>query len=275
MNKYAIQHIPDSEYANPLNGNTLRLVLKGARGEAFKEVSVLWNNKYDFAKRRNFTRMRKLCSDELYDYYVCDLSSADVRFAYVFLLTLPNDEEYYFSEEGLTSEYDFKHGYYTFFQYPFLNAADVITPVPWAREAVVYQIFIDRFRRGDREKDDTYITQFWEKIPGAKDFAGGDIKGIIDKLDTIKEMGFNTLYLTPIFKSPSNHKYNVSDYTKIDPMFGKNEDLYALLEAAHARGMREQSALYGREGKGQRLRILRLVHRAWGFSRKVHRRASS
>ena len=238
MNKYAIQHTPDSEYAYPLDENTLRLVLKVARGEKFKEVSVLWNNKYDFAKRRNFTRMRLLCSDELYDHYVCDLWSTDARFAYVFLLTLPNDEEYYFSEEGVTGEYDFKHGYYTFFQYPFINAADIVTPVAWAKEAVVYQIFIDRFKRGDREKDDRYITQVWGKTPGPKDFAGGDLKGILEVLDTIGEMGFNTLYLTPIFKSPSNHKYNITEYTTVDPMFGSNEDLNALISAAHGKGMR-------------------------------------
>ena len=237
MNKYAIYHIPDSEYAYPLNENTLRLVLKVAKGEKFKEVSVLWNNKYDFAKRRNFTRMRLLCCDALYSYYICDLSSADVRFAYVFLLTLPSDEEYYFSEEGVTREYDFQHGYYTFFQFPFINAADVISPVPWAKDAVVYQIFIDRFRRGDMAKDDTYITQAWGQIPSSKDFAGGDLKGILEKLDEIRKMGFNALYLTPVFCSPSNHKYNASNYTKVDPMFGKNEDLYALIAAAHARGM--------------------------------------
>ena len=237
MNKYAIQHIPDSEYAYPLNENTLRLVLKTAKGEKFKEVSVLWNNKYDFAKRRNFTRMRLLCHDAMYDYHVCDLTSTDARFAYVFLLTLQSDEEYYYSEEGVTSEYDFKHGYYTFFQFPFINETDVIKVVPWARDAVVYQIFIDRFKRGDSGKDDTYITQAWEQVPGAKDFAGGDLKGIIDKLDTIQDMGFNTLYLTPVFRSPSNHKYNVTDYAKVDPMFGKNADMYALLEAVHARGM--------------------------------------
>ncbi len=237
MNKYAIQHTPDSEYAYPLNGNTLRLVLKVARRENFKEVSVLWNNKYDFTERRNFSRMRLLCHDALHDYYVCDITSKDVRFAYIFLMTLPNDDEYYFSEEGVTSEYDFKHGYYTFFQYPFINETDVIKTNPWAKDAVVYQIFIDRFKRGDREKDDTYITQAWERVPKAKDFAGGDLKGIIEKLDTIKDMGFNALYLTPIFKSPSNHKYNIADYTKVDPMFGKNSDLYALLEAAHERGM--------------------------------------
>ncbi len=238
MNKYAIQHIPDSEYAYPLNENTLRLVLKTERGEKFKEVSVLWNNKYDFAKRRNFTRMRLLCHDAMYDYHVCDLTSGDARFAYIFLLTLPSDEEYYFSEEGLTGEYDFKHGYYTFFQFPFINAADVITTNPWAKDAVVYQIFIDRFCRGDSEKDDTYITKSWEQVPGSKDFAGGDLKGVTEKLDTIQDMGFNTLYLTPIFRSPSNHKYNVADYTKVDPMFGADEDLYDLIRATHARGMR-------------------------------------
>ena len=237
MNKYAIQHIPDSEYAYPLDGNTLRLVLKAAKGEKFKEVSVLWNNKYDFAKLRKFTRMRKLCSDAEYDYYIADLKSGDVRYAYIFLLTTPEDEEYYYSEEGVTREYDFKHGYYTFFQFPYINAADIAQRVKWAEEAAVYQIFIDRFNRGDERKDGTYITQEWGAVPKAKDFAGGDLKGITEKLDTIKEMGFNTLYLTPVFCSPSNHKYNITDYTKVDPMFGKNEDLYALLAAAHGRGM--------------------------------------
>ena len=238
MNKYAIHHVPDSEYAYPLNENTLRLVLKVARGEKFKEIAVLWNNKYDFDKRRNFSRMRKLCSDALHDYYVCDLPCADVRFAYIFLLTLPGNKEYYFSEEGVTEEYDFEHGYYTFFQFPFINRADVIKPVPWAKKAIIYQIFIDRFCRGDMEKDDAYITQPWEQVPGAKDFAGGDIKGITEKLDTIREMGFNALYLTPVFRAPSNHKYNITDYAKVDPMFGKNADMYALIEAVHARGMR-------------------------------------
>ena len=238
MNIYAIHHVPDSEYAYPLNENTLRLVLKVARGEKFQEVAVLWNNKYDFDKRRYFARMRKLCSDALHDYYVCDLQSTDVRFAYIFLLTLPGDKEYYFSEEGVTEEYDFKHGYYTFFQFPFINRADVVTPVPWAKQAIFYQIFVDRFCRGDGEKDASYITQTWEQVPGAKSYAGGDIKGITEKLDAIQEMGFNALYLTPVFRSPSNHKYNIANYLEVDPMFGTNEELFELIRATHVRGMR-------------------------------------
>ena len=181
--------------------------------------------------------MRKLCHDAQYDYYVCDLRCADVRFAYIFLLTLQNDEEYYFSEEGVTEEYDFKHGYYTFFQFPFINEADVIGANGWAKEAIVYQIFIDRFRRGDGEKDDTYITQEWREIPKAKDFAGGDLRGIAEKLDYIREMGFNALYLTPVFKSPSNHKYNITDYRAVDPMFGGDCAMDELIAAAHGKGM--------------------------------------
>ncbi len=67
---------------------------------------------------------------------------------------------------------------------------------------------------------------------------GGDLKGITEELDHIAEMGFTGLYLTPVFKSPSNHKYNVTEYERVDPMFGTNEDLKALIAGAHARGMR-------------------------------------
>ncbi len=238
MNKEAIYHRPDSEYCYPLDGSTLRIVLRTARGERLKEVGLLWNNKYDFCERRQFARLKKMWSAPLYDYYIADLKSDDVRFAYIFLLTLSDGREYYFSEDGVTEEYDFKHGYYTFFQYPFINGADVAAPVPWAEEAIVYQIFPDRFRRGDMQKDDSYITQAWGELPKPKCYTGGDLKGILEKLGEIADMGFNTLYLTPVFRSPSNHKYNIADYLSVDPMFGTNDDLKALIAAAHARGMR-------------------------------------
>lgn len=238
MNIHAIYHRPDSEYCYPLDPSTLRIVLRTARGEKFKEVGLLWNNKYDFCKRRQFSGLQKRWSDELYDYYFIDLTCEDVRFAYIFLLGLPNGEEYYFSEEGLSKEYDFARGYYTFFQYAFINRADVTQVVPWARDAVVYEIFPDRFCRGDRKKDGKYITQEWDEVPTAKSYAGGDLKGILLSLDRLKKMGVNALYLTPVFRSPSNHKYNVTDYLTVDPMFGTDDDLRELIGATHARGMR-------------------------------------
>ena len=76
---FAIEHIPISEYAYALDPHTLRLVLKVQKGEPFKEIGVLWNNKYNFAKNRNFARMKQYGSDGLYDVYLCDITSSDVR----------------------------------------------------------------------------------------------------------------------------------------------------------------------------------------------------
>lgn len=236
MNLHAFRHCPDSGDCYPLDGRTLRVTLKTARGDA-DGVCVLWNNKYEFCKRRSSTKMRLLCSDELYDYFVAVIPLKDVRFAYIFLIE-SGGKKYYFSEEGVVAEYDFSRGYYTFFQYPYINEADVVKPFSWAREAVFYQIFIDRFCRGNFTKDGSYITwRAGDKIR-PETFAGGDLKGVALKLDYLKSMGINALYLSPVCLSPSNHKYNVRSYSEIDPQFGGERDLEVLLSAAHARGMR-------------------------------------
>ncbi len=236
--KFAIEHRPDSEYAYALDENTLRLVLKVARGERFKEIGVLWNNKYDFSMNRNYVPMTWRGSDGLWDYYVCDLASREVRFAYVFRLAPAGGGTLYFSEEGLTEDYDFQYGKYPFFQFPYLNSADVFTQVEWTKNAVFYQIFIDRFKRGNFEKDDSYINQTWDAPVNYRSYTGGDLKGIAEELPRLADMGITALYLTPIYKGRSNHKYNIDDYLEIDPMFGAREDLSELLDRAHALGIK-------------------------------------
>ena len=236
--KFAIEHRPDSEYAYALDENTLRLVLKVARGERFGKIGVLWNNKYDFAASRNYVPMTWRGSDKLWDYYVCDLASREVRFAYIFLLVRPNGEEMYFSEEGLTGDYDFQYGKHPFFQFPYVNEADVMKTVPWTKDAVFYQIFIDRFKRGNFEKDGGYINQAWDAPVTYHSYTGGDLKGITEELPRLLGMGITALYLTPIYKGRSNHKYNLDDYLEVDPMFGTNDDLQELLKRAHALGMK-------------------------------------
>ena len=235
---FAIEHIPNSEYAYALDPNTLRLVLKVQKGEQFKEIGVLWSNKYHFARHRDFSRMRKYGSDGLYDVYLCDITSSDVRFAYVFLLVRQNGEEAYFSEEGLTEDYDFQCGKYPFFQFPYLNEADVMKTIPWTKDAVFYQIFIDRFKRGDFEKDDGYINQAWGAPVNYHSYTGGDLKGITEELPRLSDMGITALYLTPIYKGRGNHKYSIIDYKTIDPMFGKKKDLDELLHRAHLYGIK-------------------------------------
>ena len=107
----------------------------------------------------------------------------------------------------------------------------------WVQDAVFYQIFPDRFANGDPENDPPNI-QAWGSPPTLWDFQGGDLRGIIQKVDYLLDLGVTALYLNPIFLSPSNHRYNTSDYYTIDPKLGTRADFDALLDVAHANGMR-------------------------------------
>ena len=134
----------------------------------------------------------------------------------------------------------------------------------WAQDAVYYYIFPERFRNGDTANDPrpgsaTYLDGPVERhsnwldkpyVPGNadgsttddgvynNDFFGGDLAGIIEKLDYLKKLGVNTLYINPIFEAGSNHKYDTADYLNVDHGFGTNEDVNRLTSAAKARGMR-------------------------------------
>lgn len=138
--------------------------------------------------------------------------------------------------------------------------ADYTVP-DWAKDVVYYYVFPERFRNGSKANDPVPgKTRFhdhtvevhpeWRGIPfkpntndGSdahynNDFFGGDLAGIIEKLDYIAALGANTLYMTPIFHAVSNHKYDTADYTNIDPHFGNNKDFQKLCKEAANRGIR-------------------------------------
>jgi glycosidase len=104
-------------------------------------------------------------------------------------------------------------------------------PTPdWVYDAVVYQVFVDRFNPGDGKA--------WLNPPTPAGFYGGTLRGVTEKLDFITGLGANTLWLTPIFPSPSHHGYDATDFFEIEPRLGSKEDLLELLQVAHRRGMR-------------------------------------
>lgn len=107
----------------------------------------------------------------------------------------------------------------------------------WVRDAVFYQIFPDRFCNGDPSNDPPN-TEPWGSPPTTRNFMGGDLKGILDKLDYLGDLGISALYLTPIFTSASNHKYDTIDYFTVDEHFGDMTLLQRLVDAGHARGIR-------------------------------------
>ena len=107
----------------------------------------------------------------------------------------------------------------------------------WVQGAVIYEIFPDRFANGDPGNDPPG-TVAWGSPPQARHFQGGDLAGITAHLAHLTEMGVDVIYLTPIFTSPSTHRYDTVDYHQVDPVLGGNPALTELLEAAHSGGMR-------------------------------------
>lgn len=237
MNRYAIYHRPESNYAYATRENKLKVILRVGERDKYERVEIEYNNKYTFTKERRRKEMRRIAEDGAYGYYAAEIETKDARYAYIFKIT-ENGKEYYYSEEGLTESYEYEYAYYTFFQYAYVNTADVMRVVDWAGSAVFYQIFIDRFARGNYEKNDGYINTPWTGEIDRNSYTGGDLTGIYEKLEYLKEQGITALYLTPIFLSESNHKYNVKDYREIDPQFGGAESLKQLLEGAHGLGMK-------------------------------------
>jgi len=125
------------------------------------------------------------------------------------------------------------------------------TPPDWIRDQVIYQIFPDRFAQGDPTNLKKGLPQMngrpviynkWtdlpEHPPKGRDFYGGDLQGVISKLPYLKELGITIIYFTPIFASPSNHRYDALDYMQIDPRLGTEEDLKELIEKAGRLGIR-------------------------------------
>lgn len=104
-------------------------------------------------------------------------------------------------------------------------------PAPvWAHEAIIYHVFIDRFYPGDGRE--------WQQPDDLMGFYGGTLRGVLDKLDYIANLGANTIWLSPLFPSPSHHGYDATDFRLVEPRLGSESDLRDLIEAIHERGMR-------------------------------------
>jgi glycosidase len=109
----------------------------------------------------------------------------------------------------------------------------------WAYEAIVYHIFVDRFAiTGTSNADGVYTIDPWLEAKALNTFVGGTLRGVIDRLDYIAGLGMTVLWLSPIFRTPSYHGYDTTDYYTVDPRFGSNDDLRTLVTAAHDHGLR-------------------------------------
>ena len=118
------------------------------------------------------------------------------------------------------------------------SPTDPGNPLDWWKDAIVYQIFPDRFAPDPAGPPTGASLDPWGSIPTIRSFQGGSIKGITANLDYIQSLGINTIYTTPVFLSTANHRYHPSDFMKVDPMLGGEDAFRELIDEIHKRGMR-------------------------------------
>lgn len=234
MNIQALCHIPCSNYAYAYKEDELHIRLRTAKDD-IDDVKIYYGIKFEWSSKKCVS-MKKVLHDELFDYYEIRLKIADSRIGYYFELH-KEKEILCYTELGCVKKFndDMAHCYY--FQYPYINKGDVHFEPEWSKEAVFYQIFVERFYNGNPDNSPQPLTN-WEADPTPSSFLGGDLKGIIEKLDYLDELGINSIYLTPIFEAPSNHKYDTIDYLEIDHYFGDKTTFSMLVEKAHKKGIR-------------------------------------
>ena len=239
----ALNHECESNYSYPIKENIIKITLKTKKDDDIKNIYLLYNSKYLFKKERYLVEIKNKISTKYNDYYYIYLKVEDVRIGYIFKLLDNNDNFYYYSENNIlvNEEYDFDKCDFDYFQLPYINKIDIVKVNKKFNDRIFYQIFVDRFFDGEKEEGkgiNDKINIIWgdnDKI--LRDtFAGGNLKGIIKKLDYLKdELGISAIYLTPIFESYSNHKYETYDYYKIAKDFGDETTFKELIEEAHKR----------------------------------------
>lgn len=237
MNKYAIAHAIESNYSFPLTKDQYVVRLRVSKVDNIDHVYVLYGAKHLFQRKRKRKELKRLYEDKEFAYYEAILKLEDYRLAYIFQIE-SEELTYYLSSDGLEKEYNFNTSYYNFFQMAYVNEIDITKEVSWVKDAIIYEIFVERFDRSKEDKNGDYITLSWGEKPTPKSFLGGTLTGIKERVSYLKKLGVNTIYLTPIFKSPSNHKYDTVDYYQVDEMFGGNIRFKELVEEIHKMGMR-------------------------------------
>jgi alpha-glucosidase len=202
----------------PRKNESVRLRFRTARDDVKRIRLMTAVGGYDMEKEKGNG------NDSEFDYYVITWRLNENPFRYCFEIQ-DEEETYYYGRCGVSKEIV---EFYNFVIVPGFSTPD------WAKGAVMYQIFTDRFYNGDKTNDvETneyyYIGGYskkvtnWNKYPdamGVREFYGGDLKGVMEKLDYLQDLGVEVLYFNPLFVSPSNHKYDIQDYDYIDPHYG-------------------------------------------------------
>ena len=247
MEYSAIFHDMDKRFCYAIDKD-LFVIRVQVKKDDMKEVILHYEDKYIPIERKD-TRMtlpmKKVATSQFHDYYEAQLQMHLICLRYFFEFTDMQGEKVYYGN------YEFDKECITnrdrMFDCPQNLREEEMFEVPqWAANKVVYEIFPSRFATTQ-----PVDKELWYKAPiTPMDDLHGNLRGIIEHLDYIKDLGIDVVYLTPIFKSNSCHKYDTIDYYQVDPSFGTTEDLKELVQKSHERGMKVVlDAVYNHTGR--------------------------
>jgi len=244
MNLAAILHQTTDNYCYAVNKDELIINIK--TGYDVKKVYLIYGDpysggimggdwKWDGAEEEIY--FKKELKHHMF--WTTTIRPKYKRARYYFKLISETETVYFFEEGFLSEEEMHKEGIsLQCFTFPWMNEADISMTPYWVNDTIWYQIFPERFCNGDTSNDPQNVKAWQSKEVSNRDFYGGDLKGILLKLPYVKELGITGLYLTPIFSSPSTHKYDTSDYFKLDAHFGDEATLHELVDTAHSMGIK-------------------------------------
>ena len=247
MEYSAIFHDMDKRFCYAIEKD-LFVIRVQVKKDDMKEIILHYEDKYIPMEREDTRKtivMKKVATSQFHDYYEAQVRMHLICLRYFFEFTdMQGEKVYYgnyeFDKESITNRD-------RMFDCPQNLREEEMFEVPdWAANKVVYQIFPSRFAASQ-----PVDKKLWYKAPiTPMDDLHGDLRGIIDHLDHIQDLGIDVIYMTPSFKSDSCHKYDTIDYYEIDPSFGTKEDLKELVQKAHDRGMKVvMDAVFNHTGK--------------------------
>lgn len=242
MNLAAIRHRSTGSDCYALDSDTV--VLNLWTDYSVKAVSVVSEDPFihELHRRRAWegkpTPMRRLYELAHQVVWTAELKPAYKRLQYYFVVE-GEDKRLGVFENKICPMEERDRISTEYFKFPWINPSDVIAPPDWVRDTVWYQIMPDRFARSSDTPSDPKFRRWGDfSDPHFGDLYGGNLRGIRERLPYLRQLGVSGIYLTPIFLSNSNHKYNTFDYYKVDPDFGTEQDLRELVQSAHDLGMR-------------------------------------
>jgi len=246
MKKTDFYHVPKTVDAYAIDRNHFHIRLKSTKGVA-KRITLIWGDGFEFKMidgehlwQHQLVPMTLESQSSDFDYWSVIITPKFKRIKYGFII----DNTYLLGNRDLIDyqlipkiTYQNQEILYRLFNFPWMNEADILEVPSWVSQTIWYQIFPDSFRKFNQDFAVNENSDH-ERPLNQPIFHGGNIKGIIEKLDYLHDLGVNGLYFTPLFKSLSQHKYDTIDYFEIDPAFGTKEDLKELVEKAHGLGIK-------------------------------------